>query len=140
VNKKNKGGRPTVITEDALQKLEHAIEKAMPVAKACQYAGIAESTYYEHLKKDEGFRRKMDEAKHRFSLLARNAIEEAVRKGDANIAIKWLERREKDEFSTRREEQREQTLTINLIQYTNKPNKVIEMKRPKQLEEIDSSV
>src|SRR4051812_649926 len=55
-------GRPTVFTEDTIQKLEEAFKIDATVREACAYAGIAESTYYAEAKDNPVFSERMDRA------------------------------------------------------------------------------
>ena len=44
---KNKGGRPTVMTEDVIRKLEDAFAHDLSDTEACLYAGIGRTTLFD---------------------------------------------------------------------------------------------
>lgn len=58
--------RPTVIDEDAIQKLWDAFNADCTVEEACAYAQISTSAYYERLKSDPVFKERMNEKSKTF--------------------------------------------------------------------------
>jgi len=63
-------GRPTVMTEEVIGKLEEALKVDCTIWMACSYAGIHESTYYDHYKSNPVFSKRMDDAEKYLHLLA----------------------------------------------------------------------
>ena len=96
-------GRPTKITDDTIQKLEHALASGVTAEMACRIAGISKSTYYEHIEKDETFSDKMQRAREWPEMKARNNVVGAIEKGDVNTSKWYLERKARKEFSAKLE-------------------------------------
>jgi len=92
------GGRPTVITDDTVRKLEEAFQDGFNVSEACLTAGISRSAYYERKAADEVFADKMELARKYVSIRAKKVVVQAVNDGNFNAAKWWLERRERSEF------------------------------------------
>ena len=99
----NKGGRPTVMTEEIVSKLEYGFMKGLNVTECCHYADISRTTFYDYLEKNPEFSNRIEELKSSPSTRAKLNIVEAIENGDADLSKWWLERRNKDEFSTKQE-------------------------------------
>lgn len=102
-NKNNKGGRPTDKTADTVTKLIAAFHNGFNDTEACYYAQIARKTYYDWLNKDEEFSNKITYAKMHPNIKAKELVISNINEGDVKSAKWWLERRAKDEFSTKQE-------------------------------------
>jgi hypothetical protein len=99
--KKNKGGRPTVMTESVVTKLEEMFAIGATDEEACFYAGIPKKTLYEYCKRTPGFRDRKEGLKDRPVLKARRTVVEDLEKPES---AKWyLERKRKNEFSQKQE-------------------------------------
>jgi hypothetical protein len=96
-------GRPSVVTPKIVAELITAFQNGLTVVQACRYSRIDKATYYRHLKSDVDFYDKMVAAQEQLNYKAREAIAKAISDGDTANARWWLERKSKDEFSTRRE-------------------------------------
>jgi ACT domain-containing protein len=103
VAKKNKGGRPTIMTKEIVAKLEYGFMKGLNVTECCHYADISRTAFYDYLDKNPEFTHRMEELRSCPSTKAKLNIVEAIENGDAGLSIWWLERRNKDEFSTKQE-------------------------------------
>lgn len=99
--KKSNAGRPTVITDDAIQKLEEAFKWDATIGEACRYAGISESTYYDHYNKNKQFSEKIDRARDFIFELAKKNIERAVSEGDTELSVKLLKMRQNKIYNER---------------------------------------
>lgn len=97
----NKVGRPTVMTDEVLQKLEYAFMRGLPDAEACLYADIGTTTLYNYCDENPEFRERKEVLKKHPTARARLNVTEAIEKGDADLSKWWLERKAKDEFSTK---------------------------------------
>ncbi|HEX9008622.1 MAG TPA: hypothetical protein VF837_05165 [Patescibacteria group bacterium] len=88
-------GRPTVMTEETMTKLESIFKIGGTILEACSYAGISNKTYYRWLEEDEDFVTKMEAAKHYADVAAKNVVVTSITK-DQNLdtAKWWLEKRE----------------------------------------------
>lgn len=98
----NKGGRPRKIDEAVLRKLEEAFGLGSTDAEACFYADIAPSTLYAYEKENPEFSERKKALKERPILLARRTVVNAL-ETDYNHALRYLERKKRDEFSLRSE-------------------------------------
>jgi hypothetical protein len=96
---KNKIGRPTVITDEVLRKLEEVFALGGTDEEACFYADISTTTLYEYQKGNEEFSERKNRLKQKPFLKARQSIIKGL--DDSEFALKYMERKKKDEFSTR---------------------------------------
>lgn len=108
--KKNLGGRPDKFTDEVIKKLEEAFAIDASVPEACYYADITPPTYYAHVRNDEKATKIQRKLFNRFArlrerpvLLARQTVVNNIQH-DANLAMKYLERKRRDEFATRTEQ------------------------------------
>lgn len=99
---KNKGGRPSVMTEVVIQKLEQAFAMGCTDLEACLYAEISKSTFYDYIKENPEFSDRKDILKEMPVLKARESVIRHMEQ-DGNLAMKYLERKKKDEFASRSE-------------------------------------
>ena len=91
-------GRPTVIDEATVQKLEAAFRDGFSISTACFLSGISRSTYYDHCDSDKEFSDKMSVARMWVTEQAKKVVVGAINNGDLPTAKWWLERRAQDEF------------------------------------------
>ena len=97
----NKVGRPTVMTEEVLQKLEYAFMRGLSDVEACLYADIATTTLYNYCEKNPEFRERKEELKQHTTAQAKLNVAEEIENGNVEQSKWWLERKAKDEFSTK---------------------------------------
>ena len=95
---KSKGGRPTVFTEEVLQKLEAAFRVGSSVESACIYAEISERAFYYKLDKDEGFLQRIRRAQNFAIMMLHKTIYRAINDGDAWLAWKVLQAKRPDKY------------------------------------------
>ena len=99
----DKGGRPTVMTPDTLAKLKEAFLMGCTDSEACLYAGdIAPATLYNYQEKNPKFLELKEQWKQNPILEARGSVLKGLRK-NPQLALSFLERKLKSEFSTRSE-------------------------------------
>lgn len=104
-NKKNdekKRGRPQKITAEELRKLEYAFSIWCSDLEACLYAKISKTTLYEYQSKNSEFTERKEMLKEQPVLTARETVVKSLKKSP-DMAMKYLERKKKDEFSVRSE-------------------------------------
>lgn len=101
--KKSNAGRPTVMTDDVLAKLEAAFSWGCPDTEACLYADINPSSLYDYQKEHPEFTKRKELLKDTPNLKARQVLNAAIRQKDKQAAQWWLERKKKEEFSVRSE-------------------------------------
>lgn len=102
-NEPNKTGRPTVMTEEVIDKLVQAFEDGGNIVQACKTAQISTDTYYNKLKADSDFSAKMKNAQDYPDVIAKMNLVRAMKRNDIDVSKWWAERRMKGEFSTRSE-------------------------------------
>lgn len=90
------------MTEDTLRKLNEAFALGCTDEEACLYADIGTSTLYDYQKANPKFSEQKELLKQRPVLLARQSVIRGFAE-DSNLALKFLERKKKDEFSLRQE-------------------------------------
>lgn len=93
-------GRPSVMTQATVQKLEHAFVYDSPVEEACLYAGISKQTYYSFCKENPDFLDRIEQLRNAPYFVLRKRVIIAA-EHDADLALKFLERKRPQEFSTR---------------------------------------
>lgn len=99
----NKMGRPTVMTAEVVSKLEYGFMKGLNITECCHYADISRPAFYDYLEKNPDFSNRIDELRSNPSTRAKLNVVEAIENGDTGLSVWWLERRNKDEFSTKQE-------------------------------------
>ena len=105
-------GRPTVITQDVLRKLEEAFALGCTDVEACFYAGISKTAFYEYQADNPQFAERKEALKEQPVLKARKVVLDAIEEGDKQSSQWYLERKKKDEFSQKTEVKSEVTLNI----------------------------
>jgi hypothetical protein len=94
-------GRPTVITEEVLRKLEEAFAMGCTDLEACVFADIGKTALYEYQKENPAFAERKEQLKEKPFLLARQTIYSSLT--GIEDAQWFMERKRKSEFSTRQE-------------------------------------
>ena len=94
--------RPTKKTPELVGKLEYAFSIGCSIPEAVFYAGIHKDTYYDWIKKDQELSDRFDGLRENTILVARESVMKGV-KINPELALKYLERKKKDEFSTKTE-------------------------------------
>jgi hypothetical protein len=94
-----KVGRPTVINEDILRKLEAGLATGFSISTACHFAGISTSTFYEHKALDKEFSDRVRWAEEWATYKARQVIIKAIEDGNVDAAKWYLSRKARTEFS-----------------------------------------
>lgn len=96
-------GRPTVVTDEVLRKLEQAYAMDCTDGEACLFADIAMSTLYKYQSENPEFTDRKKELKNRPVLKARTTVVNNL--DDPEMAFKYLEKKKKDEFSSKTEQE-----------------------------------
>lgn len=96
-------GRPTVMTDDLVNKMEYGFMMGLNVTECCNYANISRQTFYKWLEKNPDFSDRMEELRSNPSTTAKLNVVEAIKNGDTDLSKWWLERKNKDEFSLKQE-------------------------------------
>ncbi len=99
--KKIKTGRPTMMDENTVNKLEQAFLNGATDIQACFCAGISKQTLYNYQKKNPEFVDRKEALKSNLGLIAKTVIANKIKSGDTNDARWYLERKEPEEFSAK---------------------------------------
>lgn len=99
---KNKWGRPSVITPEVIRKLEEAFSRGCSDLEACLHADIWKTALYDYQRDHPEFAERKEKLKETTIMLARQTVVRSL-KDNVDIALKYLERKKRDEFSTRSE-------------------------------------
>jgi hypothetical protein len=94
---KSNAGRPTVMTESTLGKLEEAFAYDSTVEEACFYANINPDTYYVYVKQHPEYSERIAALRQRPVLAARRKVVTEI-DNDTKNAQWYLERKRKQEF------------------------------------------
>ena len=97
---KNKGGRPTKMTQGTVKKLEEAFLRGLSDEEACLYADISKPTLYDYCDKNPDFFDRKELLKQRVKTRAKLNISKAIEDGDIDLSKWYLERRDND-FKTK---------------------------------------
>ena len=97
------GGRPTIMTDAIVGKLEYGFMKGLNVTECCHYADISRTAFYDYCEKNPEFSDRIEELKSNPSTKAKLNVVEAIENGDTDLSKWWLERKNRDEFSTKQE-------------------------------------
>lgn len=111
-------GRPTIMTPETISKLEEVFSIGGSDNEACFYAGIGKSTLYNYQQEHPEFVERKEALKERPILKARQTVVKSL--DDADMALKFLERKKKDEFSLRTEFTGQNGGPINISQVLDK--------------------
>jgi hypothetical protein len=95
-------GRPTVMTPEVIRKLEESFLMGCTDLEACLYADISKTALYEYQKDNPEFTERKEKLKENPIFQARRSVLSKL-SDDADLALKFLERKKKDEFSLRHE-------------------------------------
>lgn len=94
--------RPTVMTPEIIEKLEEAFAWGCTDNEACLWADIAPATLYKYQEKNPEFAERKEQLKQTPIMKARKAVTGSFDK-DPKLALQFLERKKKDEFSLKTE-------------------------------------
>lgn len=100
---KVKEGRPTVMTDDTIRKLEESFSIGASDKEACFQANIGMSTLYDYCQAHPDFSERKEQLKDMPKFQARKNIASEINKGNQSMSTWYLERKAKDEFAGRTE-------------------------------------
>lgn len=101
--KKHAGGRPTKFTPETVKKLEEAFLMGCSDLEACLVADISKTSLYNYQNANPEFVERKEKLKETPILNARQCVINEV-KSNPDMALKYLERKRKKEFSLRQEQ------------------------------------
>lgn len=106
-------GRPTVMTKEVIDKLEFGFAQGLNDDEACLYAGINPDTLYEYQKKHPNFTERKKLLKNTLPMVAKMKLAQTIDHNALDLegkeyakTLQWyLERKRKDEFSVKQEQE-----------------------------------
>lgn len=69
------------------------VADGLPVARACSMVGIARSSFYDRLERDEQLQQELEAAESELMCLALRNVRAAIAGGDLKVSLWYLERR-----------------------------------------------
>lgn len=99
---KKKVGRPSNFTPETIAKLEYVFALGGTDLEACLYADVSKTALYNYQNAHPEFVERKQLLKEQPILMARMSVVSSLQK-DPDLALKFLERKKKDEFSLRQE-------------------------------------
>lgn len=112
--KKNKGGRPPVMTPAVVGKVELGFSKGLNKTECAKFAGISRDTLYEYIKENPKFSDRIEELQSHPSMKAKINLADRIEKGDIEASKWYLERKNRDEFSLK--QQVDTTVTVTKLE------------------------
>jgi hypothetical protein len=103
-------GRPTVMTDEVIRKLEEAFMMDATDGEACAFAGIGETAYYDEKKRNPEFADRIHRAQQFPFMLAKKTVLNAMKDDDGALALKWLKNRQRDRYHEKVEQEVKGTL------------------------------
>ena len=100
IEKKCKG-RPESIDKETIERLIDGFSKDFNVAECCRYANIYTSVYYGFINRHPEYRELFESCRQDNGIKAKNILQNSLVDGDKETAKWYLERRRKDEYSTK---------------------------------------
>lgn len=94
-------GRPTKLTPETIDKLRTSFLMGCSDIEACLYADISKTALYNYQQKNPDFVDQKEQWKEQLTLKARTVIATSLNNKDENTAKWYLERKCKNEFSTK---------------------------------------
>lgn len=91
---KDKGGRPTVMTDEVIRLLEAAFLVGATDLEACVHADISKTALYEYCQKNEVFAERKETLKNQPTLKAKMIVNGALDDSDLNTAHRVIDRKE----------------------------------------------
>lgn len=89
--------------EEIIKSLKPFLKLEYDLKKACNLAGAPYATVHNWVKKDNALLIKIQSWQNTVITKSRKNLSKAINKGDTELSKWWLERRDKDNFSSRKE-------------------------------------
>ena len=100
-------------SDETVRKLEDAFLMDCTVEEACLNADITQDTYYRWIKENPKLSERFERLRNNPYLIARKSIIEGI-KENPELALKYMERKRKNEFSLKQEIENSGELNINI--------------------------
>lgn len=110
----SKGGRPTKMTPETVKKLDDAFLLGCTDEEACFYAEISKQTLYNYQDANPEYVDRKERLKQNPFFKARQSILSGIT-DSADIALKFMERKKKDEFGTKQNIEHSGNISIESV-------------------------
>ena len=90
-------GRPTILSEEIVSKLEYCAAIRATITETCSYAGIARQTYYRWLEENSELSDRLDDLREKPFITARKTVIDNL--SEVPTAFKFLEKVKPEEFA-----------------------------------------
>jgi hypothetical protein len=92
--------------DEYFEKIKPFLQLGYSLYRACQFAGLNYKMIYNHYERNEDFKNKVERERNLVNTQARKILIKAMMgdnkvPSDPKLALEWLDRMEKDEFSKR---------------------------------------
>ena len=89
-------GRPTVMTEEVIEKIEEELKNGATLAQASFLAGISLKTIYNYFGNNPDFKDRCDLLQGLVAYRARVNLKNKIESGDIDSSKYWLDRKDKE--------------------------------------------
>ena len=91
------------MTDEVVSKLEYGFMRGLTDEQCCLYANISKPALYDYCHAHPDFADRKEMLKQQTSVQAKLNIAETIENGNVDVSKWYLERKNKDEFSTKQE-------------------------------------
>ena len=103
--------KPKLDNPETVRKLEEAFALDCSISEACYYADISRQAYYELIEYKPKLVDRFEALRNKPVLMARQEVVKSF-KWNPELALKYLERKRKNEFSTKQEVKQDTTIQV----------------------------
>ena len=97
-------GRPQIMTETTIQKLEEGFLKGLNVMECCLWANISKSTYYNFVEERPEYLDRFEQLKSNTRMIAKMNLYDKIQGGD-DYNSRWYLERTSDEFNPKQKQE-----------------------------------
>lgn len=109
------------MTPETIKKLEEAFGMDCSIGEACFFADISQVTYHDRINKNPELSNRFNALRERPVLLARQSVIKNMQK-NGELALKYLERKKKNEFTPKTEVDHSWNVTSTIVKIWQKKN------------------
>lgn len=113
--------RPVEMTPEKIKKLEEAFAMDCSLWEACFYAEISKQTYYNRIERKPELLERFEALREKPVLLARQSVIKNMQ-NNGELALKYLERKKKNEFTPKTEVEHWWNVTSTIVKIWHKKN------------------
>jgi len=107
--------RPTVVDEKSVSLLLQAFWMSFSDEEACLFAWISKNSLYRYIERNPDFWNQKELLKLKPNIKAKINIIKSINNEDVDLSKWWLERKSKDEFSTKQKIEQQWETILNII-------------------------